>query len=443
MEYVMLDSFLEILQDVLGTIFDTVLSPVLRDVFNSIVNLLGELLQSILSAWLLRILVTFLKLINFLEGIFNAFSGVSNVRIENVSESVPLLEYFFRIDTVQKVFLGVTAISVLLAFMATGFAVIRSIADAPFENRHPLSTVLSNAVRAAVNFMIIPVTCLFVLQMSTTAIRAINTTINSNGADASLSDTLFITVAGPAANAPEQANIQKFSSGQKYEDLDAVKKSFDIEKINYVQGYISSFMLFFVMLASILGFIQRIFIILVLYIVSPFFVAMMPLDGGAKFKEWRDMFVAHVISAFGPILIMKLYLMLVPIMVSDKMVYTTNNSLLTETIKLLLLIGGAFAVYKSRTLIVSVISPQAGATVAQSGVVASFVGAKMVGSVKKGMSSIGKSISGGKEKNNSGSSGGNAGGGSNGGDSSGSGSGGGGSGGTSGGSGQAYKGHSR
>ncbi len=387
MEYVMLDSFLEIIQDVLGSIFDTVLSPVLRDAFNAIVNLLGELLQSILANWMLKILITFLKLINFLEGIFNAFAGVSNVKVKDVSEGITLLEYFFRLETVQKVFLGVTAIAVVLAFMATLFAVVRSIADSPFENRHPLSTVLTNAIKAAVSFMVIPITCLFVLQMSTTAIRAINTTMNANGADASMSDTLFITVAGPAANSPKQENINKFSSGQKYEDMEAVKRSFDIKKINYTQAYVSCFMLFFVMIASILAFIQRIFLILVLYIVSPFFVAMMPLDGGAKFKEWRDMFVAHVISAFGPILVMKLYLLLVPIMMSDKMAYT-GNATLAEAVKLLLLIGGAFAVYNSRTLIVSIFSPQAGATVAQSGIIASFIGAKMMGSMKKGASSL-------------------------------------------------------
>ncbi len=417
MEYVMLDSFLEIIQDVLGSIFDSVLSPVLRDAFNAIVNLIGELLQSILANWMLKILVTFLKLINFLEGIFNAFAGVSNVKVKDVSEGITLLEYFFKLETVQKVFLGITAIAVVLAFMTTIFAVVRSIADAPFENRHPLSTVLTNAVKAAVSFMVIPFTCLFVLQMSTTAIRAINTTMNANGADASMSDTLFITVAGPAANSPKQENINKFSSGQKYEDMDAVKRSFDIKKINYTQAYVSCFMLFFVMIASILAFIQRIFIILVLYIVSPFFVAMMPIDGGAKFKEWRDMFVAHVISAFGPILVMKLYLLLVPIMMSDKMVYT-DNALLAEAIKLLLLIGGAFAVYNSRTLLVSIISPQAGATVAQSGIIASFIGAKMMGSMKKGISGGGKSKSGGGSAKG-GSSGGARGGGSSGGGSSG------------------------
>ena len=187
---------------------------------------------------------------------------------------------------------------------------------------------------------------------------------------------------------------------------------------------------FFVMIASILAFIQRIFLILVLYIVSPFFVAMMPLDGGAKFREWRDMFVAHVISAFGPILVMKLYLLLVPIMMSDKMVYT-KSATLTETVRLLLLIGGAFAVYNSRTLIVSIFSPQAGATVAQSGIVASFVGAKMMGSMKKGASSLMSKMGGSAQGASSGGAGS--------GGSSGSGSSGGGSSGGSGGS-QAYKG---
>ncbi len=371
MELVGLSGFTQLLQDLIGGIFDAVLSPVLRDAFNIVLNMVEKMLADIFANWLLKIMVMALKLIDFMESVFNVFSGISSVRVKDVSEPISLLEYFFRIDQVQGAFLGITIVAVVLAFMTTLFAVVRSLADTPFENRNPISTVLSQAVKAAMTFMIIPITCLFVLNMTGTAVKAINTTFNFGSADLGVSDTIFLTVAEPAAK--NDNAIKTFSVRRKYEDTDLIKRNFDIGKIDYTQAYAAMFFIFFILLASILQFIQRIFVILVLYLVSPFFVAMMPLDGGAKFKEWREMFVAHMLSAFGPILAMKIYLMLVPVMVGSDINYGVTG-LLESAVKLLLIIGGAFAVYKSRNLLISVLNMQAAMAIDGSGIIAAMVG---------------------------------------------------------------------
>ena len=60
-----------------------------------------------------------LKLIYFLECIFNVFSGISPVHVQNLSENITLLEYFFRIEPVQKAFLVITAVAVVLSFLTT------------------------------------------------------------------------------------------------------------------------------------------------------------------------------------------------------------------------------------------------------------------------------------------------------------------------------------
>ena len=96
MEFVGL-SFTSLLQDILGAVFDSVLAPVIRDVANVLINATGALINEILSNFLLQIWVIFLKLIYFLECIFNVFSGISPVHVQNLSENITLLEYFFRI----------------------------------------------------------------------------------------------------------------------------------------------------------------------------------------------------------------------------------------------------------------------------------------------------------------------------------------------------------
>lgn len=408
MEYVYLSGFVQLLQDLLGALFDAVLSPVIRDVFNILINILGELVQEILSNFLLKLWIIFLKPIYFLEQIFNVFSGISPVQIKDVSEKTPLLTYFFTLDTIQTAFLMITAASMALAFLCTIYGVAKSISDMALSDKTPLSTVLRQAFQAAVSFAIIPISCLFLLQMTTTIIAVVNTTFNYENEDCSVSDMLFIAVAEPAASgnsATAAKTVTKYSSGQNYTDGDAVKEDFDIEEFDYVMAFVSSCCMALILLCSILQFIQRIIIILFLYLASPFFVAMIPLDGGAKFKEWKNMFVAYMISAFGPIITMKLFFIVVPMVTGGSIEFSVNNTYATW-VRLFFILGGAFAVYRSRLLIVQVINPMAAGAMAETGMIGSMIGGRLSGGLNRVVRSAGKG--GGKGSPDKGGSGGSA-----------------------------------
>lgn len=394
MEFVAL-GFIQTLQDILGTLFDSVLSPVLRDVFNILVNLLMEIVQDLLSSFLLKIWIIFLKLIGFMEGIFNVFSGVSNVEVADVSQRIPLLEYFFRLESVQTAFLLITAISVVLVFMTTIIGVAKSISDMALENKTPISYVLKQAVKAAVTFLIIPISCLFILQMATKTVTVFNTVFYETEENSTIGDLLFYTVAQPAAKSGTDA--AKYKAGQRYQDGEQVKKDFDILKISYIQAYASSILVFLIMLAAILQFIQRILILVVLYLASPFFVSMMPLDGGAKFREWRNMFVAHMFSAFGPILAMKVYFVIVPVLLSEDVVFGVSAKV-DACIRLFLIIGGAYAVYKSRLLIISVLNPAAAGAMGESGFLGGMLMGKIGGKISQSVKTAGQKDDSKKKK---------------------------------------------
>lgn len=382
MEIVYLGGFVQLLQDILGGLFDAVLSPVLRDVFSILVNIFGKMIHEVLSNFLLKLWIILLKLIGFLEGIFNVFSGVSNVevKVNNVSTRISLLEYFFRLGEVQKAFLVITAMAVVLAFLATAIGVAKSISDMALENKNPLSTVLKQAFSAALNFLMIPIACLFLLQMSGKVVLVFNTTFNYEHQDAAISDSLFIITAGPAIK--DRAKISQYSLGQRYENGDDVKKDFNIDEIDFLQAYLCAGLMALILLCSILQFIQRLIVILVLYLTSPFFVAMIPLDGGAKFREWKNMFVAYMLSAFGPILSMKVFLLVIPMVTGSAIDFGVSADT-AAWLRLFFVIGGAFAVYKSRLLFVSVINPSAAGSMAESGVIGAVIGSKISGGLNK------------------------------------------------------------
>lgn len=368
-------SFVSLLQDLFRGIFNSVLAPVLRDVASILINMAGKLISEILSSFLLKVWITLLKLIAFMEKIFDVFAGKSSIGLNGESANMTLLDYFFQLNGIQTTFWAFTMISVVLVFIVSAIGIAKSMSDMILEYKNPVSHVLREAAKAAATFVIIPITCLFALQMATQVTVVLDKNINYKNAESDISDMIFIASASEAAKSDK--SLDEFSGGNKYEDVEELKANFDIEKINYVIAYTGSLLIALLLLCCILQCIQRIFMILLLYITSPFFAAYMPLDNGAKFRKWREYFVAYLISAFGPILCMKLYFMIIPSLINEKMDFGVRGIRLS-CVQLILVIGGAYAVYKSRNLLISVVSPSAAGGIAESGFIGGLIAGKML-----------------------------------------------------------------
>jgi hypothetical protein len=111
----------------------------------------------------------------------------------------------------------------------------------------------------------------------------------------------------------KSAVMAAFVSGQyDYLDIDLVKANFDIQKMNWLLGLLGSLAMLISFLLSAVTFVQRIFDIVLLYIVSPISVSTIPLDDGNRFKVWKDMMVSKILSAYGIILSMNLFFLIMP-----------------------------------------------------------------------------------------------------------------------------------
>ena len=170
-----------------------------------------------------------------------------------------------------------------------------------------------------------------------------------------------------------------FYTGQSnYADTDVVGRSFDFARFDYLIGFGGSIFLLIVMAICLINFICRIFEVLMLFIASPLFVSVMPLDDGEKFKAWQDMFVAKLFSGFGSVIAMELYMLICPVVMSGGISFMQNGS--TEAdylIRLVFMLGGAWAVIKAGPTITQLLNFQAGAAERQTGasVTAGLMGA--------------------------------------------------------------------
>jgi len=130
-------------------------------------------------------------------------------------------------------------------------------------------------------------------------------------------------------------------------------------------------------------FIRRIFEIILLYIVSPLFVAPMPLDEGAKFKAWKDAFIGKCISGFSSIIMLRLFLMFMP-MIWTSGIRFAPDEFSDNLLKVLFMCGGMYTVYKSHTMITGLVSQQAAAGDKESaGMVGHYTFDKVSGAVSR------------------------------------------------------------
>jgi len=110
----------------------------------------------------------------------------------------------------------------------------------------------------------------------------------------------------------------------------------------------------------VLVFIRRIFEVVVLYVVSPFFVSAIPLDDGKRFGGWRDQFISRLLAGFGSIFMLRIFIMMLPTIWSPDLTLSSNTTADT-LMKLFFMAGGIFTIWKSHTLISQVINPQGAA----------------------------------------------------------------------------------
>lgn len=364
--------FIETLQEIFKGIFDSILNPILTDVLTVVIDLVGGILMDIFGELLLQALVIILSVVDFLESIFDIFSGYRDVKVSG--QSMDLLSAFMELDQVKTAFLMVTMLAVALAFLFTIIAVGKSISDMTLDGKRPVGKVLGSGLKAALTFALVPFMVIFFLQLSTLMVRSVSDAIvgyQGVGKPPSMGTIIFLTGGLEAGRTQlkepgfTDSIRNKYFTGQvSYTNMAQVKKDFDPAQFNIVICLVCTILVIIILICSIFMFIQRIFEVLLLYIVSPLFVSTMPFDEGASFGKWRDLFVAKLFSGFGIIFTMKLYLMLVPLITSSNLVLFDDTTVagyafVNAMLKLFIVIGGAWAAFKSQHLMLQILHPEA------------------------------------------------------------------------------------
>jgi len=156
----------------------------------------------------------------------------------------------------------------------------------------------------------------------------------------------------------------------------------NVFRMYFLPALISAWFSLFMIIMILMIFIRRIFEMVMLFIIAPLFVAPMPLDDGAKFKAWKDAFIGKAISGFSSIIMLRLYLLFMPLIWNSGIRFAPDPGSDTM-LKLLFMAGGIYAVYKSHTMITGMVSQSQGQADKESST--GLVGSFTVGAVSSGI----------------------------------------------------------
>lgn len=341
-------------------------------------------------------------LIDFIKTIFYKLCGIETVEIEG--EQGDLLSNLLESDIIKRVFLTIFIIGFILLIMFTIIAIIKS----NYQEKQNWKTVLSKTGQAFMIMLLIPFTVLVGVMLTNTVMSSINQAMNvyPSAGQGTIGGQFLITIGHDAYKGlMDQSTVEAmFVSGElNYAKLSVVKQYYDITELNYVIGLLGSLVMLVMFVISAITFVQRIFDIVLLYIISPVSISTIPLDEGNRFKVWKDMLISKILSAYGIILVMNLFFLIIPQVYQIKFF---DNSFQNGVVYILFLIGGSFAVTKASRVISQLTgAPATGGEMAQmiynirsalaftratKGIVNGFIGGAVGGSDYKKMRKQGK-----------------------------------------------------
>ncbi len=371
------------IKSVLGSVFSFIYTNVLGPVLDNTVYALGRWIwKQYLNMFFHALYAAakyILQILDCLADLFDTLLGVQPVIFKG--EETTLLRAFLSMDAVRKAFWYINFFALGLAVIFAIYGVTRSMLDFDFENKRPVSRVMSSLLSSVLNLFTVQLAVFGIIYLAEAILTGLNSAMAlAGGATGNTTLGRMIFVLGTLnACVDEHFNLsyegaqsgkvevgpsdfirkQFFESGGKNPyKLSDVQEFFDIYKLDYVVLIVIGAVFSFLLLLALVAVVRRLFNLLLLYIVSPLFAATIPLDDGERFGKWRNLFVGTCFTGYGMLVAMKLYLLICPMIMGSQLKISKSLEL-DFVCRVVFLLGGLWAVYKSSTMITGLISSEA------------------------------------------------------------------------------------
>ena len=337
-----------------------------------------------------------LRLIDGLIACTNKLCGIETVNIKGTETD--LVSYMLRSDALANGF----KIAAILGFIVLIFFTIFRIIQVVMKEKPELSPgkVSVKAFKSLLLFFFVPVIML-------TVVWALNTLMNAlysatmNGSQG-LGTFLFRAFSADAEIFNQSIYDQIIEGSDLYADTDLVEQAIELSDFDFIFSWIAGLAILFTLAGALIQFVDRAISIGVLFLVSPFSIASSVLDDGGRFKLWREQVLLKFVSGYGIILYLNIYCLLISV-ISPADVIFFDGTFLNNLFKLLVIIGGGFALQRGSALVGNLIGPGAGSRELMDASLGRLGAAAAMGTLKlagKGIMAGGKKLFGKKDDKN-------------------------------------------
>ncbi len=247
------------------------------------------------------------EFIDVVTGIFYKLAGSQYLGSgsETLVEEQDLLSQLFNQNIVSDLSLFMLLIASSLMVMFGVGAIVKQLYFSKVEKRS-MADVIKNMVLGFIFLVCLTPLSMFAISSISTISSAI-IGIFGDTTNVSLADLLFnASFSGDAVAAYNQVYETEITSWTQMENnfvFDLIYGGAEVDINFYWYLYLlGGTVVLYNLIVMVLRLVRRIFMVIILYITAPVYVARMVDDGGAKFKEWKNKAVGELISVVGTII---------------------------------------------------------------------------------------------------------------------------------------------
>ena len=364
-----------------------------------VLSLLGTILYPLFS-------IIFL-LLDLVQSMFYMFAGIgaANYAGQDIGSGntgletdTGLIYYLLNSDLIKNLLMS---ISILALFLLVVFTVMAFIKNSYVAKPKGWKDIVFSAIKGLANFIFLPTMCLLGVWLGNILLNAINGATSTGGATI-MSRKLFLAASYNAnklrvdhetdyelimdednqyvkliKNAGIDYDIsntsgyywankidEAYGSGEYGFSWLGINKApniyqytgagvgYHLYHINYLVLIVGGVFMMYALGAVTFGMIKRMFMLMILFVISPALCAMYPIDDGAATKQWSGEFKKNVLSAYGAVAGMNLFFSILPIIDNINLMGIwgmgngdiQTNSLAESILEIILLTAGLFVV---------------------------------------------------------------------------------------------------
>lgn len=307
-----------------------------------------------LQELVLQLFLWLLKMIDGIMEIFYAISGIATVNYHG--GQVNLIEFVIGDSTVGTVFWCVF----ILAVGLTGIFAIVALVKNMIANNKNISGILGKFFLSLLGSMAMLTVVILGIMIANSTLTVISE-IFQIGNTTKLSNALFNACVENWLNgySVSEIDLSRLTVKDIFGDYNSV--AFGIWptswKCNgmvnpntflYLPSMVASIGLAISMIVAVVNLAKRVYEIVFMYLVMPISISTLSSDDGARFKNWREIFITKILLAYGTVFSVNIFVLILPIISQMRIdgISDFGNSMFL----IFMILGGAMVIPAGQTL---------------------------------------------------------------------------------------------